>query len=271
MPDKWGRMTPVRKNWIHAAAKIWPLLTEGASKQQLLTYGDIAPFIETNSLNVGRALGPIQDYCLDTDRPPLTAIVVNKGTRLPGAGFIAASIENWREAVRSVHEWDWASVPNPFTAFTRDNSLEVLVNRLINSPDEAETIYQLMPTRGFAQRFFRDALLMAYNGESAMCGLSFESALDAAHIIPWAVATPQQRMDVRNGVLLCSSHHKLFDEDWFSFDDEYRVHYTVMGEEYGPYSDADKALSIRLNGKRLRLPADQAIWPRMSERALASA
>jgi putative restriction endonuclease len=57
------------KNWDHAAGVVWPVLTDAAKNRKVITYGTIAPLIGTNPLNVGRALGPIQDFCLE-DRLP---------------------------------------------------------------------------------------------------------------------------------------------------------------------------------------------------------
>ena len=34
---------------------------------------------------------PIQQYCIENQLPPLTALVVSEQTRIPGEGFIAAA------------------------------------------------------------------------------------------------------------------------------------------------------------------------------------
>jgi putative restriction endonuclease len=40
-------------------------------------------------------------------------------------------------------------------------------------------------------------------------------ALDAAHIKPWSVASEAERIDVRNGLLLCKIHHVSFDHGYW--------------------------------------------------------
>jgi len=103
-----------RKNWRVAAALVWPVLATAAKHHAKVTYGDLAPLIPTSPRAVGRALNPIQDFCLDHGLPPLTAIVVAKATRRPGDGFIAAVPGGLEAAQRSVFSFDWSEVRNPF-------------------------------------------------------------------------------------------------------------------------------------------------------------
>ena len=80
------------KNWNYAAGIIWPMLTERASHKKTITYGEIAPHVGTVPLGVGKALGPIQDYCLEMNIPPLTSIVIRQDVKIPGDGFIAWNV-----------------------------------------------------------------------------------------------------------------------------------------------------------------------------------
>jgi len=102
-----------RKNWLHAAGIIWSRLTEAAQQRKTIFYGDISPLISTVPLNVGRALGPIQDYCLETRRPPLTAIVVGKTTGEPGTGFVGWDVGDLASALDLVFDFQWMTVDNP--------------------------------------------------------------------------------------------------------------------------------------------------------------
>ncbi len=53
----------------------------------LLTYGNLAKKMRLHHRSTSWFLGVVQDYCADEDLPPLQALVVNKETMLPGAGY----------------------------------------------------------------------------------------------------------------------------------------------------------------------------------------
>ena len=106
---------PDKRNWDQAAAAVWPALTSAAHERSFLTYGQLAPLARTNPLSVGRALGPIQSYCMDAGLPPLTAIVIGKSTGVPGSGFVAWSRDALNEAFSAVYNYPWSVVENPFT------------------------------------------------------------------------------------------------------------------------------------------------------------
>jgi len=54
----------------------------------------------------------------------------------------------------------------------------------LKNPEESGEIFRKIKTRGTAQIIFRKTLLKAYNSKCAICGISYQSALQAAHIIP---------------------------------------------------------------------------------------
>ncbi len=60
------------------------------------------------------------------------------------------------------------------------------------------------------QRFFRRAVLSAYDSACCICGISPNYLLLASHIMPWSAA-PEHRADPRNGLALCALHDKAFD------------------------------------------------------------
>jgi putative restriction endonuclease len=254
---------PNRKNWDQAAGAIWPALTSAAAERNLLKYGEIAPLIPTNPLSVGRALGPIQSYCLDANIPPLTAIVVGKTTGLPGSGFVAWDIDNLEEGIEGVFRYPWDTIANPFTGFADGTTEAGFADELVTYPDAAEGVYSRIKNRGVAQRVFRRALLKAYDNKCCMCGLSFESALEAAHIVPWSESSPAERMDPRNGLLLCSTHHRMFDAAEITIDVDYKIEYFDPEGSDGPYSAADHSLSISLHGSTIRLPKKLDVAPSM--------
>ena len=60
------------------------------------------------------------------------------------------------------------------------------------------------------QRFFRSAVLSAYNECCCITGLSIPTLLIASHIIPWS-DNPSHRLNPRNGLALSALHDKAFD------------------------------------------------------------
>lgn len=73
--------------------------------------------------------------------------------------------------------------------------------------DQRDWQQQAIPTRRGQQRF-RHALLDAYDGRCAISGCAVGAVLEAAHISPYRGAHTN---DVRNGLLLRSDLHTLFD------------------------------------------------------------
>jgi putative restriction endonuclease len=139
-------------------------------------------------------LGVIQNWCLTEDKPPLTILVVNKGQGRQGEGFVAWDPSDLEQGYQDVYAYPWSDLPNPFEFAAEDaTDPERLARTIVVRPQDAADVYQKVKTRGIAQVVFRLALLDAYRRECAFCGLSFEDALQAAHIIPWGRATAEQR------------------------------------------------------------------------------
>lgn len=249
------------KNWYHAASILWTELTDLAEMHQTKSYGQVAPLIDTNPLSVRRALDPIQRYCLDHRLPPLTALIVSQDTGLPGDGFYAWDVDDMATAKPLIFAHPWEKLPNPFGGFGPADTPESLAQRLLTSPEASAAVYAKIKVRGTVQDIFRAALYEAYDGQCALCGLTFRQALEAAHIVPWGAATHAQRMDPRNGLLLCSTHHKLFDAGLLTLSRSYRIVYLDVQMKQGPYSLADVDMTTALHGKTVKLPADKALWP----------
>jgi putative restriction endonuclease len=249
-----------KRNWYQAAAVLWPVLTNLARERRTATYSELSPLVETNPLSMGLALGPIMFYCLDNRLPPLTAVVVSKDTNVPGGGFTAWDIADLPAALETVFDHPWSKILNPFEAFNDGTRMEDLVDRLVDEPGRSEEIYRLVPDRGVAQALFRKALLASYEG-CCFCGLSFEDALEAAHIVPWAEASRSERLDVRNGLLLCATHHRMFDARLMTLDESCRIQFYDPDEADEPYSDADRSVSSRLHALPAHIPDKSELQP----------
>lgn len=251
-----------KRNWLYEARRIWPVLTRLAKNRKTAYYEDIAAVIVTNPLSVRLALDPIQAYCLETGRPPLTSLVVNKATGLPSEGFIAWEIGDIDAAHQSTFAYDWSAIANPFHGIESTDSIEVLASKLLKSKAEAEQTFAKVKSRGIFQQIFREAILKIYEGQCAFCDISIEDLLEAAHIVPWSKATPEQKRDVRNGLLLCSVHHKLFDRGYFVVDSNFMLRYGDLSESrFGPYSGQDKSVTLEIHGNKINLPRRTEYYP----------
>jgi putative restriction endonuclease len=104
---------PQDSPWSTQAFRTWVKLTRAAAQSEFLTYEDVAYAIGAIPVNIGKILEPIQAHCEKQDLPRLTGLVVNKATGLPGRGF-KGSVEEYRQDMEEVFEFDWASTPNPF-------------------------------------------------------------------------------------------------------------------------------------------------------------
>ena len=160
-----------------------------------------------------------------------------------------------------VFNHDWSNVQNPYIAFGPTDTPESLAQMLYEHPEKQDEIYAKVKVRGVAQRVFKEALLLAYEQQCAICKLSFYQALDGAHIVPWAQSTDGQRLDPRNGLLLCTLHHRLFDRGLITIDARDRVQYCDPMMEDGPYSISDAQMTAALHGTPAHLPSDLALSP----------
>lgn len=259
-------------NWEYRAGILWSYLVELASKKELLTYTELAELVRRASRipftkrNIHKALSPIQDFCLTERHPILTAIIVRKGKGtpgkergVPGDGFAWKKVSSWKEERDKVWEFNWNEISNPFNGFGENDTTESFVEKIIKTPKIANEVYAQVKVRGVLQTIFRECLLSAYKGQCAMCGLGFNEALEAAHIIPWAKCGKSLRVSPNNGILLCANHHKLFDKGRILVTEKYQLKY--VENDLSNYSDADKQMLVNLDGKKLQLPENKDLQP----------
>jgi len=95
------------------ACQIWAVLAWAARNRQTLTYGDLGKLLGVPAAGLGNLLEPIQSYCLVEKLPPLTVIVVQKESGLPGSGFTGATAEEFAGALVAVFSFDWLAHGNP--------------------------------------------------------------------------------------------------------------------------------------------------------------
>ena len=101
------------------------------------------------------------------------------------------------------------------------------------------------------QRFFRAAVMSAYDGRCCVTGLSIPILLEASHIVPWRLDAAQ-RTNPRNGLLLSALHHKAFDGGLITLGDDLtlRVSEGVADVDDRFFADA----VVRYAGRRIRPP-----------------
>ncbi|MDX1738047.1 MAG: HNH endonuclease [Alphaproteobacteria bacterium] len=242
------------------AYQAWPHLVECAKNKDTITYGELAHRLGMHHRPINLTLGKIQSYCMAENLDPLTILVTDQKGGL-GEGFIAWDINNREEGLNKVYNYNWDKIPNPFEYTTSDNSIEDLAIDLIKPPYSSEKILSIVNTRGVLQQIFRSALLQAYEYQCAFCGLSYIEALEAAHIIPWANSTNEKRVSVENGILLCATHHKLFDAGWLTINAEHSIQFSEGKEKYKGGKPIDNTVGPNLHGKRINLPKDKRLIP----------
>ena len=107
---------------------------------------------------------------------------------------------------------------------------------------------------------FRLDIVSAYNYTCALTGyrvttISAGAIVDAAHIHQLA---DSRNNDPNNGLALCKNAHWQFDVGLWTIDDDYRV--VIAKEAFSESSPNQKPLA-EMQGQRLLLPRDEAIWP----------
>ncbi|WP_236102220.1 HNH endonuclease, partial [Methylotetracoccus oryzae] len=106
---------------------------------------------------------------------------------------------------------------------------------------------------------FRRSIVMHYDHRCALCGIRIvtpegQTAVDAAHIVPWSVS---RNDDIRNGMALCKLCHWAFDRGMMSISDSYTV---VLSRNLSSDNNAAGLLGV-LTGRRLVGPLANELWP----------
>ncbi len=95
------------------ASQIWAVLAWAASHRQNIAYSLLSEATGAFTGGLGRLLEPIQSYCQLNSLPPLTILVVQQESGLPGSGFTAASASELASAQEKVFAFDWLKHGNP--------------------------------------------------------------------------------------------------------------------------------------------------------------
>jgi len=107
---------------------------------------------------------------------------------------------------------------------------------------------------------FRENVLRAYGYKCAICGFSarLENILvgiEAAHIRWFQAGGPDNE---KNGLALCSLHHKLFDRGMFTLNDSLRIEVSEKANGSGNF----KELVLDFHGKSIQPPIRPSYYPK---------
>jgi putative restriction endonuclease len=241
------------------AGRAWPILVKLAHARKCAAYGTITAQLGVHHRAAAWFLGRIQHLCDDEGLPALQSVVVNAKKGIPGPGYDAAFTPKERQKrLDEVFDFDWSKVKNPFAWALRPSGERALAARLRRDLGSAHDVWKLAKTRDARSRIFRLAVGEAYDWRCAFCALRLRAALEAAHIVPWGKASPRERMDVTNGVLLCATHHKLFDTWHLTIDTKRRVR---MGPALGPVQGVSYRATRSLDGAPVAAPVDDMLRP----------
>lgn len=90
-----------------------------------------------------------------------------------------------------------------------------------NLPNETER--KGLVTSRVGQGMYRKRMIHRWKYKCAVTGFSNLEVLIASHIVPWAESSPQERLDVHNGILLSPTYDALFDRHLISFMDDGKI------------------------------------------------
>ena len=124
--------------------------------------------------------------------------------------------------------------------------------------DPIERRYAVRETRvRLHQARFRGRVVPAYSSQCAICTLKEIRLLDAAHIV--GDLEHGGEATVRNGLSLCSIHHRAFDQNLVGVSADYTVHVSrrLLDDEDGPMLDLLK----RFHRVPLHIPVRRASRP----------
>lgn len=97
------------------ALQIYLVLIGHAWNRQTITYGQLSQ----HQMDYGKGgiiapvLGCIMGWCYENGLPPLTALVVNEGTGIPGEGLYVEQPEKLPAAQQEVFAFNWFSIFPP--------------------------------------------------------------------------------------------------------------------------------------------------------------
>jgi predicted restriction endonuclease len=142
--------------------------------------------------------------------------------------------------------WDAAALETDAAA-----DLSVLLDGESILPEPAVVTEAIAPSKvRLTQRFFRQAVLAAYDATCCACGIHNARLLVASHIVPWSVG-PTHRTNPQNGLALCALHDRAFDTGLMTVGQDHVIRFSRQLEESVAVA---RAAFDDLVGATIRLP-----------------
>ncbi len=100
-----------------------------------------------------------------------------------------------------------------------------LLNQPVSIVEEPtmETQQKRFVNTRVGQGAYRKSILHRWEYKCAVTKFDNLSVLVASHILPWATANHEQRLDVHNGILLSPDYDALFDRNFISFENSGKI------------------------------------------------
>ncbi len=137
---------------------------------------------------------------------------------------------------------------------THDQTKDVVVEdgaiKLVTPTGPTETQATVKVRRG--QKFFRDAVLTAYDVRCCISGINVPRLLVASHIKPWS-EFPHERLNPRNGLCLSSLHDDAFDSGLITLDEDLCLMLSNRLQKFFPQPALEQNF-VPYEGKPIRLP-----------------
>ncbi len=105
----------------------------------------------------------------------------------------------------------------------QNNKLSILdiINKINLKTETKFTTENSVTKKRKGQIAFSNNVLKNYKYKCAVCNISQKNLLQGAHIVE--IKDEKNAGLTKNGICLCVTCHKLFDDGYFSFNDEYRI------------------------------------------------
>lgn len=116
------------------------------------------------------------------------------------------------------------------------------------------------------QYFFRDLILTGYGEACAVCRLPIPGLLIASHIVPWSV-DEKVRMNPQNGLCLCGTHDRAFEQGILRIERSYVISIHVPDRHRRAPSVVEWL--FRYEGESIQLPHRWIPDPELLDRKLA--
>lgn len=209
---KSGEQYGYHDRWLND--NIFSYTGEGREGDMKFTMGNLAL---REHLNKGKRV-----FLFDTNVARSFARFVCEVTFFDAEYFLGLDRNNQeRKAIKFFLKRTGANIPVSVTDVHKPDYIIDAQNREAEIPEILER-HTLVKTR-VTQGVYRQSLLHRWEYKCAVTGLSEVKLLIASHIIPWSIASPEQKMDVENGLLLSPTYDALFDQHFISFDNDGRI------------------------------------------------